>query len=435
MKSRITAAVGVAVLAIAVVGCTPPASQSGDAGVPQNEGTPDKLTMLVTASPSATGLRELADEYTMETGIAIEFVEVPSAQLPTKIILAKQSGQATFDLAQVDGFTLPQVVAAGALLPLDDYLAEDEEYDYADFPKGLQDYAKQDGVSYGLPLSTEPYLQWYRTDLYEQAGIEPATTWDQALENAAALQDAGHYGFAEVYGPAVAANYFDQMLYSSGGRLLDPETNRPLLDSDVAKEVMERFLALEEYSPASSATAASADVVNAFSQLDVGALILASGWYGTINDPSKSGAADKFSTAGVPLSEDGEYEPVNILNGWLAGISSVSPNQKAAWDFLSWALGAQNVQTFIDVGAPPAGRTSTTSDQDYIEQLPYLPAVGEATQDGVPAPRIPEMGQIVVSLSQTISAMASDQLTLDEGMEKAQNDLLNILVQSGRYQG
>jgi ABC-type glycerol-3-phosphate transport system substrate-binding protein len=175
--------------------------------------------------------------------------------------------------------------------------------------------------------------------------------------------------------------------------------------------------------------------VNAFSQLDVGALILASGWYSTINDPTKSGAAGKVATASVPLSGDGEFEPVNILNGWLSGISSVSPNQDAAWDFLSWALSKENVPAFIEAGAPPAGRISTTENDEYIAELPYLPAVGEATQAGVPAPRIPEMGQIVTVLSQTISAMASDQLTLDEGMDKAQNDLLNILVQSGRYQG
>jgi multiple sugar transport system substrate-binding protein len=432
MKLTHPVVAGTAALVVVLAGCSSP----GDPGdTRQNTDPPDELTMLVTASPSATGLRELATTYTNETGITINFVEVPTAQLPTKIILAKQSGQATFDLAQVDGFTLPQVVQAGALLPLDDLLQKDDAYDYADFPAGLQNYAKQDGTSYGLPLSTEPVVQMYRTDHFDELGLEPATTWDEALSNATVLQDAGYYGWATAYGPAVSAHYFNQMLYSSGGRLLDHETYEPLLDTDHSKQIMEQFLSLAEYAPAGSTTAASADMINAFTQLDVGQLTAASGWYGVVSDPSQSNVADTFTVTDMPMTTGGPYDSVNVLNGWLVGVSSVSPHQQAAWDFAAWALGKDNVRAFIDAGAPPAARSSTTSSEEYISRLPYLPVVGEAVATGTPIPRIPEMAQIITLLSQNISAMATGQLSLDDGMAKSQDDLLNILVQAGRYTG
>ena len=221
MKSRVLLVAGIAAT-MALAGCS--ASPAPSEGVPQEEGTPDSLTMLVTASPSADGLRALAAEYEDETGVAIEFVEVPYEQLATRIILASQSGESTFDMAQVDGFTLPQIVAANGLLPLDDHIADDAEYDYDDFPEGLKEYAKQDGVSYGLPLSTEPYLQWIRTDLYDEVGLEAAVTWDEVFENADALQKAGHYGAVGVYGASGSAHHFNAVLVGSGGRLLDPET-------------------------------------------------------------------------------------------------------------------------------------------------------------------------------------------------------------------
>lgn len=432
MKKRaIALAAGMAAV-LAVTGC---AAGAEPGGVPQNEGTPDSLTMLVTASPSAEGLRALAGAYEQETGISIEFVEVPTAQLPTKIILAAQSNQSTFDLAMVDGFTLPQMVQANALLSLDEYLEADEEYDYSDFSDGLKAYAQYDDVSYAVPLSTEPYLQWYRADLYEELGLEPAVTWEDALANADALDAAGHYGYMPLYNAAGSAHFFNEMLISSGGRLLDPESYRPLLDTDVAKDVMEQYLSLADYAPSSAMSGATADAVAGFSQLDVGQMILASGWWSTVNNPDSSPVAGKVATATTPLEERGDFEPVGALYGWLAGVSSVSPNQDAAWDFLSWALSADNVQAFIDAGAPPPGRISTTTNAEYIEQLPYLTSVGEAVESGISMPRIPEMAQIVTVLSQTISAMASGQLDLDAGMDKAQNDLLNILVQSGRYTG
>lgn len=163
-------------------------------------------------------------------------------------------------------------------------------------------------------------------------------------------------------------------------------------------------------------------------------MILASGWWGTFANPKNSEWSGKFATAETPLDKVGSYQPVSSLYGWLAAISATSKHQKAAWDFLSWALGKSNAKTFVATGAPP-GRISTTSNPEFVKELPLLPSVADAAKDGVPMPRIPEMAQIVTVLSQDISSMSSGQLSVDDGMKKAQQDLLNILVQSGRYKG
>jgi multiple sugar transport system substrate-binding protein len=401
----------------------------------QDAGKPSSLTMLVMDSPSANGLKALAKTYQSETGIEIKFVEVPYEQLATKVILAAKSKQATYDLAQVDAGYMPQIVTAKALAPLDDLIAADKDYNYDDFPEGLKAYAKYDGVSYSVPLSTEPYLQWYRTDLYTTLGLTPAKTWDDALANAKALQAAGDIGYGGVYDASGAAYFYLSMLQSSGGRLLDPETNQPLLDAPVAKTVMARYLELAKYGTPGVESATVFDAVNSFSQLNVGQMILASGWWSTVNDTASSKSTGLVATANTPLSTDGPYEPVSSLFGWVAGISSASTHQQAAWDFLSWALSAENAGAFIDAGAPPPARISTTSNPEFLEKLPYLAAAGEATTDGLPLPRIPELSQIIAVISQNISAMVTGQKSLDDGMAAAQDAVLNILVQSGRYNG
>ncbi|MCH6231510.1 extracellular solute-binding protein [Microbacterium sp. CFH 31415] len=432
-KSGVLLVAGLAA-AMILAGCS--AGSTPSEGVPQEEGTPDSLTMLVTASPSADGLRALATEYESETGVAIEFVEVPYEQLATRIILASQSGESTFDMAQVDGFTLPQIVAANGLLSLDDYIADDADYDYDDFPEGLKEYAKQDGVSYGLPLSTEPYLQWIRTDLYDELGLEAAVTWDDVYENADALQEAGHYGAVGVYGASGSAHHFNAVLVGSGGRLLDSETYRPMLDTEVAAVALDRYIDLVEYGPSGTASATIFDAVNSFSQLDVGQMTtLASGWWSTINNPDESPNAGNYGTFPPAMQEAGDYDPAAVLYGWVAGISSASPHQAAAWDFLAWALSKENAAAFIDAGAPPPARISTTTNPEFLEQLPYLAAVGESVESGVPIDRIPEMSQIITALSQTLNSIATGQMTREEGLVAAQDQLMNILVQSGRYKG
>lgn len=399
------------------------------------EATPTSLTVLDTASPSIVGLKQVAAAYTAKTGIKINFVDVPSTQLATKIILAKSANKATFDIAQLNGPDLPVVVQAGAFLSLDSYIDGDAAYNKGDFPQGILDYCKQDGVSYSIPLSTEPFLHWYRTDLYTSAGLTPPTTWDQLIANAATFKNGGNYGFATAYGPASAATYFSQMLYTSGGRVLDPNTYEPLLNTPYVKSVMAKFLSLKPYLPASSTGGASADMITAFSQLNVASIMAASGWYSTVNSPTNSKVVGKFQTAAPLTGTGGSYPVASPLFGWLLGISPVSPYKKASWDFLSFALGSANVQAFVDAGAPPVARTSTVTNADLIKKMPFLPAVQKAVDSPTVLPRIPEWTQIATLLSQDISAMATGQLTLDAGMDKANSDITDVLVRAGRYKG
>ncbi|GAA4479462.1 extracellular solute-binding protein [Microbacterium panaciterrae] len=439
MKHRRIAAVlaGVAATVVVLTGCSTTSPNSGEstASVPQDSKKPSSLTMLVTTSGSENGLKSLAKTYEQKTGITINFVEVASGDLPTKEILAAKSKQNTFDLAMVDGFTLASVAAAGALVPLDSYLKDDTAYDYdADFPQGLKDYAKYKDVSYTVPLSTEPYLQWYRADLYDELGLKPATTWDEVTSNAKALQTAGYLGYNPLYNAAGAAHFYNEMLVSQGGRMFDPKTLKPLLDTDVAKKVMNQYLALKQYGPSSSTSGATANAVQAFQQQNAGQMVLASGWWPTINGTT-SPVAGKVATAETPLGKLGTYTPTSMLYGWLAGISSASPHQKDAWEFLSWALGKDNVSAFIDAGAAPPARISTTSNHELVAKAPYLTAEAEAVKTGTTLPRIPAMSQIVSVISQGINAMATGQQTVDAGMAAMQSSVLNILVQAGAYKG
>jgi ABC-type glycerol-3-phosphate transport system substrate-binding protein len=393
------------------------------------------LTVLVTSSPSATALENVAPAFTRKTGITVKFVSVPYQQLPTKIILAKRSGQATFDIAQFDAVNMPTIVPSGGLLPLDSDLASDKQYDQADFPTQLQNYAKYEGTSYGLPFSTEPFLQFYRPDEFQKAGLKPPTTWAEVETDAATLKQQDGYGIAEEYGAANAAKQYLEMLYTSGGRLLNPKTDEPLLSTPFDEKIMTEFLALAKYSPAAANSGGYPDMTTAFEQQNVPMIAEPAGWFSDINNPQQSKVVGKFATMAPPTTQGGPYPSQNLMYGWLIGISSVSQNQAAAWEFLSYTLSPQNVQAFIKAGAPVPARISTTSNPEYVKELPYLSELQQAIQSATVLPRIPEITQISLLLSQDISAMQSGQMSVSAGMAKAQGDITNVLAQSGLIKG
>lgn len=422
----------VAFAAIAATALVLTACNAG--GTEQSSEKPEKLVVMITNSPSAGALQASAPAFTEETGIEVEFVDVPYDQLGTKLVLAGQSNSSTFDIVQYDQPSLASVVPAGGLLALDDLIAADAGYDIDDFPDALQEYSKLDGVTYGVPFGTEPYVQFYRTDLYEQAGIQPATTWDEVNSNAKTVTALGGevYGFDGPYGALGSGEPFFERLYASGGRLLDPDTFEPLLDSQLAKRVMKEYLELIPDTPEAAVAGHLGDSATQFTQFEIGLNIAPSGWWGTLTNPDASKAAGKVGVAAVPLSNDGDFEPKNILKGWLIGISKQSEYQQAAWDFLSFALGKDNVQTFIDAGAPLVGRTSTLTNTDYQEQLPYLQYLEPTIEDGTALPNIPEIPQIQTIVSQHISEIVTQGADVDTTMDDANKAVRDLLVDSGR---
>jgi hypothetical protein len=61
----------------------------------------------------------------------------------------------------------------GALDPTPDVIDPDS------FFEGAWETTVVDGTSYGVPWYVETRLLYYRTDLADQAGLEPPGTWDE----------------------------------------------------------------------------------------------------------------------------------------------------------------------------------------------------------------------------------------------------------------
>ena len=253
------------------------------------------------------------------------------------------------------------------MLPLDSYISGSDEYDINDFGKGQQDYGKCKGETLGLTLSTEPMIQWYRTDLYEKLGLTPAKTWDEYYNNAKKVQAAGFGGQIMGFGPNVSW-WWMTLVWSFGGALYDENLN-PVVNSKEAVAATDYLKKLLEVSPKGAITATGDDTTSKFLGEDIGAMLNYSGYYGMALDPSINKNAGKIGTAPMPM---GSVDTTHLA-GWNIGVPADAKNPDAAWKFLEFVLGKTNSVKYLESGAAAIGRQSIINNADLLVKNPYLP--------------------------------------------------------------
>lgn len=122
---------------------------------------------------------------------------------------------------------LPQVIDAGALVPADDYLTED---DIADIRPGLWSRYTYRGQRWVVPFGSSTPGMWFNADAFRDAGLDPQNppqTWDEVAAAAQALtKDENGDGRPERWGFSTCADvpwYVRPMILQAGGQLYDAE--------------------------------------------------------------------------------------------------------------------------------------------------------------------------------------------------------------------
>jgi ABC-type glycerol-3-phosphate transport system substrate-binding protein len=402
------------------------AACSGGSGGAQGNpsGTAKQITVAISDSPSATALKKLAPAFTAKTGVKVKFVSLPYAQLAAKVLLSSKKSSSAFDVIQFDSPMLASLAAGGALKDIQSQVSSSSTYDVSDFPQPVQNYAKYQGKTYAVPLSTEPYVLWYRTDLFKKLNLSPPQTWNQYLANAKALKAAGHEGSDSGFGAQIGAYYWLEAIYASGGSLFHKGTCKPAPDTPQAAAATKAYLEALPYTPATAINGGGTEMTTAFVQSDVGQMINATGYYSIMNDPKQSKIPGKFASA-VPPSLTGK--PATLLFGWLIGVGQQSQAQQTAWQFLDFALGKSGMKKMIAAGAPPTGRTSLVDNPKLTKSLPYLPTLVDASKVGTHLPYITQMPEIITSMSADLNAAAAKKQSPAQLIKAATADVTKVV--------
>lgn len=198
--------------------------------------------------------------------VSIEFEAIPFGEMYTRLATAFRSGNGPDVMNTVEG-AVSFAEDAGYLVPVDDIV---DAHGRADFLPSYLAAVQKDGKTWGVPDWALHQEVWYRTDLFEKAGLKIPTTWDELLAAAKTLDEGegGVRGFAvPMSSVQVAPQTLYQFLYANNVFTFDPKTGEYAFDADLAATTESVQFMLDLYraaSPAESRTWAWSDFRNAF---------------------------------------------------------------------------------------------------------------------------------------------------------------------------
>ncbi len=131
------------------------------------------------------GLEDLVDQWNAENpDVQVDFHRMTGDD-GQKVEAAVDAGSGP-DLVQLSTHGLPDYVIQGRVVDITEWVAEDA----ANYTPASWASVSFDGAVYGIPQGIGPAGLMYRTDIFEQYGLDVPGTWEEYLETARALHAA-----------------------------------------------------------------------------------------------------------------------------------------------------------------------------------------------------------------------------------------------------
>ncbi|AIR97698.1 ABC transporter substrate-binding protein [Streptomyces glaucescens] len=296
----------------------------------------------------------IADFEKAHPDIDVEYVGISSTEYQSKVDTAIQGGGLP-DVGGVGAAMLAGFSAQGALEPLDDRLAGSPLNGKLneDMLTSMKAAGGGDGTLYSVPTSANNGVLYYRTDLFEKAGLQAPTTWEAFFTAANELTDVkrNRFGYTIRGGAGSIAQALDAM-YGQSGITSFWEGDKTTVNDP------RNIAALEKYAALYKKVTPSADLNNDFTKMvaqwDSGTIGMLNHNLGSYQDHVKAFGVGKFRGIPQPTGPGGKRVQVsNPVDG--LGLFKNSKNKEAAWKFIEFALSHEENSKFNEsAGQVPA---------------------------------------------------------------------------------
>lgn len=407
------------------------------------------LTIATVNNADMIRMKSFTQDFeTTHPGIHLRWVTLEENVLRQRVTtdIATDGGQ--FDVMTIGTYEIPIWAKRNWLVPLDDL---GSTYDKADILPRIRAATSVDGKLYGAPFYGESAMTYYRTDLFEKAGLTmPAKPdWTFIEEAAAKIDDRAHgvYGIClrgkAGWGENMAL--LTSMSNSFGGRWFD-EQWRPQFDTPPWKQTLQTYVELmQKDGPPGAASNGFNENLALFNAGKCGLWIDATVAASFITNPKESQVANDVGFALAPTDK----ERANWLWAWSLAIPSASKKIAAAKTFVEWATSKSYTELVASkqgwASAPPGTRTSLYDNPAYQKAAPFaqitLDSIDAANPDkptvdpvpyvGVQYVAIPQFQGIGTSVGQQFASALTGSQSVDQALAAAQNLTLRQMKHFG----
>ena len=349
---------GLAVVAIALVGCTPKSETRAPGSHPPTGG---KLKLAIVDDPALVGaIGKLRGEWRGQTGGDFEVVPVSTAALSAGKPLP-------WDAAICPSSQIGGLAEANRILPLPKELVDGRQTGWGEIFSLLRvREAAWDNRAMAVPFGSAIFVCYYRPDLLESVGRGPPRTWEEYQELASLLAErrakmpAGWHAAVEPLGKDWAAVMLLCRVAAyaahreNDSTLFHIETMQPLIDRPPFVRALKELIAASALGPAEATRYDPAAVRRAFWEGKCG---LAITWPTAAVDKKAEPKTDAAGPLPVgfaevpgssqsysfpdktwePRAEDEEpHVPLLAFAGRLGVVSRESKSPDAAFQLLVW---------------------------------------------------------------------------------------------------
>jgi ABC-type glycerol-3-phosphate transport system substrate-binding protein len=351
---------GAAVLGPVLAACGSSDGARALAGNAPVSGKFDGVTLkLLVNQPHVTSFRDvLAPAWKAASGGDLDVTAAPYDQLTSKQILDVQSGTGEFDVFDYFYFGLGDLVDAGALTDLTEWIdTNKDKIDVAGYLPSIYDpYTLLGGKRYGLPYDGDVHILFYNAELLDRYKVQPPKTWDEYDEVSAKITtDARGSAYGAIVSgqqvPMILGCSFINRLTGYGGELVDAN-GKPALTSDAAIAAAKHLVAV---APSALPTPLQIGFDQANQAFLTGQGALLDTWTDMAlraEDPTASKIAGRWGAVSLPVGGKNTTPRTALDAGFGLGISTAAKNPDAAAAFVAWATAAaQNLSVSSTAGA------------------------------------------------------------------------------------
>lgn len=382
--------------------------------------------------------------FEQQTGIKVEIDQMSFPVLNQREDLELASGSGAYDVMQMIFIRSGRWIGAGWAEPLNAFidnpqLTDKAALDVNDFVAGAMAPFKRGETIYALPWLSDSTVVGYRTDVFEKAGYAKfPETFDALREAAKKIHTRQMAGFV------TQDNLhwiFPNWLLSYGGSFFanPPADLTPTFDTPEAIRAAEVFTTmLGAYSPPGGIKL-DASIAEAIMQQGKAACYL-DGLGNTqhIIDAKKTTLGDRMAFTNTPSGPKGHF-PQLAVHGYF--INKSSKNKNAAWEFIKWAVSKDTMLSAALTQGHLAGTRASVLDHPEVRQkfnwrgsdlaalhLEVMKRAGAGYMAYRTIPQFPPIGDRVII---AMTAIASGQTSVADGMKSLQKDAEGILEKAG----
>lgn len=393
------AAAGGAALALLLSACGGGASSSS--------GTPVLNWYIYNpgASVFADAAAGCSQQSNGEYQVKVQYLPASADGQRQQLVRRLAAGDTALDILGLDVTWTPEFAEAGWISPWPKQAADTVRNGTL---KTMIDTATYKGTLYSAPFNTNTQLLWYRSDLVPT----PPKTWDEMIAMSQQLAQQGKPHLAEVQGAQYEGYvvWFNTMVHSAGGEILDNDTQQPALGQPAltALETMKTF-----------ATSAAADPSLSNQMENENRLAFESGTaafelnYPFIYPSAETNAPEIFKNlkwAVYPRVKPDEPSHVTI-GGIDLAVSAYSTHQREALDAIQCMRGREyQIANAVQAGLPPVlTDIYQNPTQEFRDQYPFYKEIFESLQQASVRPKTPAYQSVSIVIASTLSPPSAIQ--------------------------